>query len=183
VLEGFRQQIGLLYARFHFRNSSDRILSFTETFSRARRALVLFPEAPADGEASTAIVKFLAGHYGNDSVVVVVRKDLRPALASVPFVKVLAFDPKNDVNAWFIPRKGFVRRAIASPFDVAFDLNVRLSLTSAFLCRGSNAPVRMSFVKEQGDRFYNVQVQTRETIPGPAPYRGFLRCLEMFERT
>jgi ADP-heptose:LPS heptosyltransferase len=183
VLEGLRQHIGLLYARFHFRKSSDRVLDFNEAFSRARRALVMFPEAPAETDASTAIVKFLAGQYGNDGLVVVVRKDLRPALATVPFVTVLTYDPKHDVNAWFIPRKGFVRRTVKSSFDVAFDLNVQLSLTSAFLCRGSNAPLRMSFLKEQGDRFYNVQVQTRDTIPGPAPYRGFLRCLEMFERT
>ena len=183
MLEGLRQRVGLLSARFQFRNSRDRILSFPEAFAKSRRALVMFPESPSQTEASTAVVKFLAEQYGNDGVVVVARKDLRPALASVPFVTVLTYDPKRDLNAWFLPRKAFVRRTVGNPFDLAVDLNVGLTVTSAFLCRRSDAPIRLSFVKEHGDRFYNIQVQSQGTVPGAWPYRGMVRCLEMFERS
>jgi ADP-heptose:LPS heptosyltransferase len=183
VLEGLRQRVGLLSARFQFRKSRDPVLNFPEAFARSRRALVIFPESPSQTEASTAVVKFLAEQYGNDSVVVVARKDLRPALASAPFVTVLTYDPKRDLNAWFIPRKALIRRTVGTPFDLVVDLNVGLTVTSAFLCRRSEAPIRLGFVKDHGDRFYNVQVQPRDAVPGSLPYRELIRCLEMFERS
>ena len=183
MFNGLRRRVGLWYSRVHFRKDRDRVLSFPETFARSRRALVVFPEAPADVDAAAAVVRHLATYYGEGAIVVVVRQDLRAALATVPAVRLLSYDPKVDVNSWFIPRKEFLRRTRTTSYDVAFDLNVPLDLTGAFLCKASSAPLRVSFAKEQGDRFYNLQVHPRSMPAGPTAYRGFLRCLEMFERT
>lgn len=179
VFDHARQQVGLWYSRIHFRGSRDRVLSFTDVFARARCALVLFPEAPIDGESSAAVLKYLARRYAAGGMVVVIRHDLKAAVSSVPWVKMVTYD-KEDVSKWFTPRKELIRRMKGITYDVAFDLNVNLALTSAFLCKASNAPLRISFAKDNGDRFYNFQVQTKGTTNNPASYRNFLRCLDMF---
>ncbi len=179
MLDGSRRRIGLWYSRIHFRGNRDRVLSFTEAFIRARRALVLFPETPIDSDSSSAVLKYIARRYAAGGVVVVIRHDLKAAVSPVPWVKMVTYD-RDDISTWHTPRKALVQRMKGTTYDVAFDLNVGLSLPSAFLCKASNAPLRVSFLKDQGDRFYNFQVQTKGTTNNPASYRNFLRCLDMF---
>ncbi len=179
MLDRARRRVGLSYSRFHFRGSRDRILSFTEAFTRARRALVLFPESPIDTDSSTAVLKYIARRYAAGGVVVIIRHDLKSAVSPVPWVKMVTYD-KQDVSAWFTPRKTLIQRMKGTTYDVAFDLNVDFALTSAFLCKASNAPLRVSFRKDEGDRFYNFQIQTKGISNNPTSYRNFLRCLDMF---
>jgi ADP-heptose:LPS heptosyltransferase len=68
----------------------------------------------------------------------------------------------------------------SSTFDIALDLNVNLALASAFICRESNAPLRVGFAKPNGDHFYNFVVQTRMTTNTPVAYKNLLKCLDMF---
>jgi len=103
-------------------------------------------------------------------------------VSTVPRLKTVTYDP-TDVTRWYTPRSGLVRRMNVSTFDLALDLNTQLMLVSAFLCKASSAPLRISFAKEQGDRFYNVQFQSRGSSSTPARYQGLMRCLEMFVRS
>jgi len=109
---------------------------------------------------------------------VVIREDQLFAMSSAPSLKTLTYSVR-DVNTWFVPRRELLQRMENSSFDVAVDLNVNFSLTSAFLCKASNAPLRISFVKKNSDQFYNFQVKTRGTN-NKYSYRSLLKCLDMF---
>jgi ADP-heptose:LPS heptosyltransferase len=89
----------------------------------------------------------------------------------------------DDVTKWFTPRSGLVRRMKTVSFDIALDLNAQFSLVSAFLCKASRAPLRMSFAKERGERFFNVQFQSKVNNKQPRQYQGFVHCLQMFDRS
>ncbi len=181
MFNGFRRRVGLSYSRFRFRKERDRQTDFPEAFARARRALVLYPESPIDADSSVALLRFLSDRF-SDGLTVVIRQDLRSAVSTVPRLKTVTYDP-TDVTRWYTPRSGLVRRMNVSTFDLALDLNTQLMLVSAFLCKASSAPLRISFAKEQGDRFYNVQFQSRGSSSTPARYPGVMRCLEMFVRS
>ena len=110
---------------------------------------------------------------------VLIRDDQLFSMASIPTLKTLTYSA-NDINTWFVPRRELLQRMKINIFDVALDLNIGLSLPSAFLCKASNAPLRVSFAKQDGDQFYNFQFQSKGAASNTRTYRSFLKCLDMF---
>jgi len=154
-------------------------MNFTDALTRARRALVILPESFVDSESASALFRYVFRKFSSDEITMVIRDDQRFMMASTPPVKTLTYSGE-DVNAWFIPRRELCRKIEKNTFDVALDFNVDFSLTSAFLCKTSNAPLRVSFAKQEGDHFYNVQVKTKGKTGTMRTYRNFLKCLDMF---
>lgn len=110
---------------------------------------------------------------------VLIRDDQLFTMASTPLLKTLTYSAR-DINTWFVPRRELLQRIETNTFDVALDLNIGFSLPSAFLCKASNAPLRVSFAKQDGDQFYNFQVRTRGKTGNVHKYRSLLKCLDMF---
>lgn len=177
MLEGFRLRVGLIYSRMHFRHNRDKVMNFTGALTRSRRALVIFPESTLDGESASTFIRYLLRKFSSEGMMVIIRDDQLFAMASATPLKTITYSV-NDINNWFVPRRELLQRMESNNFDVALDLNLNLSLTSAFLCKASNAPLRISFAKENGDQFYNFQVKTKGN--NKYSYRSFLKCLDMF---
>lgn len=140
---------------------------------------MLFPETVTDFESMQSILKYLGRRFGTGSVVVVAREDLASSLRSNFNGKTITYNP-GDINRWKIPRSELLRKMKSSTFDMALDLNVNLALPSAFICRESDAPLRIGFAKPNSDQFYNFVVQTRMTTNTPVAYKNLLKCLDMF---
>ena len=179
MLEGLRFSFGLTFARLHFRKKQDTVVRFTEAVERSQKALVLFPETATDSESMSSVMKYLSRRFGSGSVTIVAREELAQGLYGNFSGKTITYTP-GEVNSWFIPRGQLLRKMKSSTFDIALDLNVNLALPSAYLCRESNAPLRVGFAKPGGDQFYNFVVQTRMTTNTPVAYKNLLRCLDMF---
>jgi len=179
MFESFRLKVGLSYSRLHFRHKHDRIINFTNALTRSRRALVIFPESSLDSESASTFLRYMLRKFSSEGMMVAIRDDQLFTMTSAPPLKTLTYSV-HDINKWFIPRRGLLQRMESNNFDVAFDLNLNLSLTSAFLCKASNAPLRISFAKRSGDEFYNFQVKTKGNNDNRYSYRSFLRCLDMF---
>lgn len=155
------------------------MMNFTDALTRAHRALVIFPELPEANESVLSLLRFLQRKFSSESLTVLVRDEHLSTIPASPKIKTLAYS-SEDINTWFLPRRKLVAKMKKNAFDVALDLNIDLSLPGAFLCKASNAPLRVSFVKPGGDRFYNFQVKTTGTTNKTISYRNFLRCLDMF---
>ena len=180
MFNGARLKVGLTYARFHFRKSKDPVLRFTEAISRARRVLVVLPNATRDITSVQWIVRNLADRFSSGSLTIVASPD------QMQWIKndggryhILSYQQK-DISTWYVPRQELLGRVKRSTFDVAFDLNVAFVLSSAFLCRESKAPLRVSFSKTHADEFYNFQVNTTATNSLAVAFRNLVRCMEMF---
>ena len=179
MLEGFRLKVGLSYSRLHFRQKQDRMMNFTNALTQSRRALVIFPESSFDGESASAFLHYLLRKFSSEGMMVAIRDDQLFAMASAPPLKTLTYSIR-DVNNWFVPRRELLQRMGSNKFDVALDLNINLSLTGAFLCKASNAPLRISFAKKNGDQFYNIQVKIKGNDDNKYSYQSLLKCLDMF---
>ena len=179
MFENVRLKVGITYSRFHFRKAKDQILRFTESVHRANSALVIFPEAATDSESLQTVLKYLVRRFSSGHLTVAAREDILASLKMSEKTPTLLFSPR-DLNVWFVPRKDLLRKMKRGTFDVAFDLNVNLALPSAFLCRESDAPLRVGFAKSHADQFYNFQIQTRARSNSSFAYRTLLNCLEMF---
>jgi hypothetical protein len=179
MLEGFRFKVGLSYSRLHFRKNRDRIMNFTDALTRSHRALVILPDPSLDNESTSALFRFLLRKFSSDEMMVLLRDDQLRAMSTTPPLKTLVYS-SEDINPWYIPRRDLLKKMETHSFDVAFDLNFDLSLPSAFLCKASNAPLRVSFAKQNGDQFYNFQVKTRGAAVNSSSYRSLLKCIDMF---
>jgi ADP-heptose:LPS heptosyltransferase len=125
-------------------------------------------------------VRNLAERFSDGTVTVMARSEQAAWLkVENGNVQVLPYS-EEDVNTWFIPRRELLGKMKRSTFDVALDLNVGFTLMSAFLCRESKAPLRVSFAKSFADEFFNFQINTRSTNSLAVAYRNLMRCLEMF---
>ncbi len=154
-------------------------MRFTEAVERSQRALVVLPETAADSESMASVVKYLHRRLGAGSVTIVGREEYTRTLHSALSDTTISYT-QEEINSWFIPRSGLLRKMKSSTFDIALDLNVNLALPSAFICRESGAPLRVGFAKPEGDHFYNFVVQTRMTANTPVAYKHLLKCLDMF---
>jgi hypothetical protein len=179
MLEGFRRRVGLSYSQLHFRKNRDRMMNFTDALTRSRRALVIFPESSLDGESVLTLFRYLLRKFSSEGIMVLIRDDQLFSMASTPPLKTLTYSA-NDINTWFVPKRSLLQKITTNTFDVALDLNIGLSLPSAFLCKASKAPLRVSFAKQSGDQFYNFQFQSKGDTGTTRIYRSFLKCLDMF---
>jgi hypothetical protein len=147
--------------------------------SRSRRALVLLPERPIDGAVTARLIEYVQHRFAPAATVIMVRDDLRSTLPEPVATRAQTYT-REEISSFFTPRSSLLRKLRTGTFDIAFDLNREFSLPSAFLCRASSAPLRVSFLKENADRFYNFQVRTTNDAPPAQAYDHLLRCLDMF---
>ena len=179
MLNGLRLKVGLLYTRFHFRKLKDPALRFTEAISHAHRALVVLPESTRDIASVQWIVRNLSDRFSSGSLTIVATNEQVQWMKGESRFQILAYTP-NDISTWFVPRQELLGKVKRSTFDIAFDLNTTFALPSAFLCRESKAPLRVSFNKNYADEFYNFQIRTKSVNSLAVAYRNMVRCLEMF---
>ncbi len=179
MLEGLRQNIGLSFSRLHFRNKRDRVMNFTDAVSRSKKALVIFPESSIDNDTTSTLLRYLLRKFSIDGMMVLIRDDQLFSMSSAPPIKTLTYSA-HDINRLFLPRRELINKMKTTAFDIALDLNMNFVLPSAYLCKESNAPVRVSFTKRQGDQFYNFQITTKKNSSTAYSYRSLLKCLDMF---
>ncbi len=179
MFETFRLKVGTWYARFHFRAAREPVIRFTDAVSQSRRAIVFLPESAGEIAAIGDVMSFLTEQFHTSRVMLVVRKELSALLPAQRGFNVIAYSGE-DLNRWFLPRADLLRKVKKSTFDVALDLNRGLALPSSFMCRSSQAPLRIGFVKPYADSFYNLQVQTTQSNNLSEDYSKLVRCIEMF---
>lgn len=179
MFENTRIKIGKFYARMHFRDDAEPLVHFNDVVSRAKRVLVLLPESEVGASSVDAVLKFFRQRFHTNRVLLVARKEIVPSLPQFQGFDLLTYT-SDDLNPWFVPRPELLRKLKKSTFDVAFDLNIGFELPSAFLCRESHAPLRVSFAKTHADDFYNFQVRTAQTHSVLQAYVKLLKCVEMF---
>lgn len=179
MLEQTRLHIGTSYARFHFRSERDPIVRFTEAISQARKPIVFLPENSTEASAVEGVLKFLGQRFHTSKVVLVARKNVISYLPDLRGFNVATFS-EEELSAWYVPRTDLLRKMKKSTFDLALDLNIRFALPSSFLCRATQAPLRIGFVKQYADNFYNFQVHTEPSNNLTQVYSQLLKCIEMF---
>jgi len=63
---------------------------------------------------------------------------------------------ESDLNWWRLPRKEFIDRIFIDPVDAVVDLCPKFHPVSARVVQVSNAPLRIGFLSDRSDRYFNV---------------------------
>jgi hypothetical protein len=178
MFERLRYSIGLAYTNFRLRNKQQELIQFAGSLTSAHRILMLMPETGQRTSGYQAVVEEILQRYTPQNVTLVARFDLASSLRSFSNARLITFGAQ-DLDNWFLPRDKLLQTVKKSTFDVAIDLNLELALPSAFLCRSSNARIRIGFEQEMADTFYNLHVRAKRQNPGEA-YRQMIHTVRMF---
>jgi len=177
--ESFRRSIGMEVARFRFRKQRNEIISFSRSLSGAHRALVIMPMHRTEPLPVVSLVDLLRRRFPERGLTVVTwgpSLGLMQMLPHSQFIRIL----ETEINPFFLPRRETMRRIESTAYDVAIDLNLDLVLPSGYICRESNARVRIGFAGSQSDLFYNFQIRRNPSAGRRDVYDRLAACLAMF---
>jgi ADP-heptose:LPS heptosyltransferase len=86
----------------------------------------------------------------------------------------------SDLNSFYLPHGSIIQQVREKQYDLAIDLNLDLVLPSAYICKASNARVRVGFTRKRAEPFYNFQIQPDLTLGKKLIYDRLAQCLQMF---
>ncbi len=178
MLEPLRRVIGITLARWHFRRRPDEPVSFTRAVTDARHALLILPLGGLELPPLAPVLEVLRQKFQDKHITVVTAMHSVELMRTLPQGRFIRIDPL-DISPFFLPRAVMLQRMPRPSYDLAIDLNLDFKLPSGYICRESNARVRVGFTGEQSDLFYNFLIQT-SAVPGKQRYRQLAAYLEMF---
>jgi ADP-heptose:LPS heptosyltransferase len=178
MLEATRQSIGGLLARIRLRSARDKVISFTRSLTDAQTALVILPRDHGNDAALLTFVSAIRDRFRKENLTFVVAhgQSLPTSVTSGAHVIHLA---DRDVSYFCLPKAELLRRLKRREYDVAIDLNLDFELPSGYICRESNARVRLGFAHRHADIFYNLQIQADRERTMPKVYDRMAKCLQM----
>jgi hypothetical protein len=174
-----RRYFGLLLARFRLRKSREKIISFTGAFSNARNVLVVMPFDRRLLLQTVLVIEHLRKTVREENLTFVStepNQELRRMVPRGQFISVLA----SDLGLLYLPSKAVVDRIRKRSYDVAIDLNLDFLIPSAYICRVSDARVRIGFARTHADTFFNFLIQPGPATTGSDLYDRMTACLRMF---
>jgi hypothetical protein len=179
MFERMRFRVGLAYTRFLFRKHGGQVIQWTGAVSGARKALLIMPESTQKADDVRSIVQYFEKRFSPGNLVVVARPDVATQFTLDRRAQLITLAP-DDITAWYLPRRELTQEMKKSTFDIAIDMNLDVMLPSAYLCRASEARIRIGFDKQYADTFYNFQVRPRLTTDFGAACNRLIDCLKMF---
>jgi hypothetical protein len=177
MLESLRRSLGLQLSRWHFRRMRNTIISFADAFSTDGKALLILPLTPT-AQSPAQVIELVRAHYPDDRLTVVAEEHDTGAAVLLPRSKILRVSP-TQIDWLFRPGREITQGLARGTFDIAVDLNLDSLLPSAYICKESNARVRIGFARKGADHFYNFQMQP-DTARDGALYDRLAACLKMF---
>ena len=179
MLESSRLRIGMALARFHFRKHIYPQTEFTKLYSEARTALVIAPENSEHRALAIPLLTSLQNKFRGNKLTIVIYDSFRALSSSLAHCDVFPMT-KDNISFFYLPKKKAVQKLSRQKFDVVFDLNLPMVLHAAYLCRSANAALKVGFVKENGDKFYNFQLKTSHEKSPQRSFEQLLRTMAMF---
>lgn len=179
MLARLRSSIGYALTRFHFRKTSDRVISFTQSFTSARQALLIMPLDHGELLPTVSLIDALRAQFKEENVTIVTSTHSVEVMRMLPHSQVIRLQ-EQDTDVFFRPKKDVLTIVTKKPYDLALDLNLDFVLPSGYICRESGARIRIGFTRKRADLFYNFQVRPDPTLSRHHVYDRLARCLHMF---
>lgn len=179
MFTSLRHFVGVYAARIHFRKSRERVVSFTESISNARQVLLLIPFGDPHQEGIKVIVDALKKNVRDNQITVVSSHHATLAIRELPHCEFIHILP-TEINGILVPRLEVLQRIRKKQYDVAIDLGLDFVLPSGYIVKESRARVRIGFVRNHAEKFYNLLIQAGAGNSSKSHYEQMAACLQMF---
>lgn len=179
MFEQQRRNFGITLTRLFSGRKDGKLMSFSNSFSNARTAVVIIPENPEQRSVVAQTIILLQNKFQGNKLTLVVSEGNRSFANTLNRSNVTTI--KNDhLNYFFLPKKNEISSLLSQRFDLLVDLNLSLVPFSAYLCRHINAPLKVGFAQEHADIYYNFQFNAAPNRNAKMRYEQLFRTLSMF---
>jgi hypothetical protein len=177
MLETFRHMLGIRTARWHFRRLRNDVISFTDSLSTGKQALLILPLTPTT-YSPASVIDLVRSRFPENRLTIVAEEHDTGAAVLLPQSTIVRVS-LAQLDWLFRPSRDITQRVARQTYDVAIDLNLDSLLPSAYICKGSNARVRVGFARKGAEHFYNFVLQP-DTARTGALFDRLAACLKMF---
>ncbi len=152
------------------------IRSFKDFFKKSFTYLVLMPDNDTDFHYAIEVLKGLSL---NKKHATVFTREFRANLVPMKYRPQVIEYTDKDIGRFSVPSKKLMERLSSMRFNVVLDLNRKDNVFCSIVASKVNAPIKVGFRKSNSDKFYNLQIISKEENIEQT-YKNFLSCLEMF---
>lgn len=179
MFDNIRKNIGITLTRFSLRKKESQPVQFSNAYTSARSALIILPENQTHRSVALPLLTLLHNKFQGNRLTIVTTgmiDDLKRSFSHSSIVSV----GKDQMNMFFLPKRSFFKRLVSQRFDVLVDLNFTLAPVSAYFCRTVQAQLKVGFVQNHADAYYNFQINAVPDRNPKSRYDQLFRTLSMF---
>jgi hypothetical protein len=166
----------LAFARY--RDRAD-IIDVGEYLSKIATALILPPEHPEAFKAATQLLDDLRQRFTQTQFYLLTPKALVDTLSLNEQVRIISYDP-TEIGFHGLPKDTLQQAIRSRHFDMVIDLNLEFNLIATFLCRVSEAKLRICLAHPERDPFYNFQLRVTDGNRVAEKYQSLLKYISVF---
>lgn len=179
MFEQALKTVGFQFARLQFWSDIDTIQPMTQFLRGAQNILVVLPLGYENALLAGTAIRRHRDQLAQSHLTIVHSSTRATPLSEFPRSEVVRVDPP-DINKFSLPKKSLMQRIMTRPYDVALDLNLDFVLHTAYICKASKAKVRVGFVNDSSELFFNVLLNFDHTRPPQVVYEACAASLAMF---
>ncbi len=179
MFEQQRRNLGIAVTRVLIRGKKAKPMSFSNSFSKAKTAIVIIPENPEQRSVVTQTIILLQNKFQGNKLTLVVNEGHRNFSSTINRSNVTTLK-KEHLNFLYLPKKNEIKNLLTQKFDLLVDLNFSLNPSAAYICRSINAPLKVGFSQKNADDYYNFQFTAAPNRNARARYEQLFRTLSMF---
>jgi len=172
----FAARAYLAYAR---RRDRTDIIDVGEYLSRIATALILPPEQPENFKAAIRILEGLRQHFAQTQFYLLTPKTCAEMMSLDENVRLISYGV-DEIGFHGLPKDKLQQAIRSRHFDMVIDLNLDFNLIATFLCRTSEAKLRICFVHPSRDPFYNFQMRAIDSNSLEQKYQSLVNYLAVF---
>jgi hypothetical protein len=166
----------LTYARY--KDSAD-VIDVGEYLSRIATALILPPESPEDFKSATALLDDLRQRFAQTQFYLLTPKVFSDMVSLDEQVRIISYDA-TEIGFHGLPKDTLQQAIRSRHFDMVIDLNLEFNLIATFLCRVSEAKLRICLAHPDREPFYNFQVRAIDSNSVQDKYQSLLKYISVF---
>lgn len=179
MFEETRKNLGLYFARVFMNRHKMGQVEFSKIYSQSKSALLIFPEKSEDRKTALPFLTQMQTKFSGNKLTVVINDSIKDVPTTVARSKIIVIT-REQRNFFFLPKGMEINDLLKKQFDCVVDLNVDLEPAAAYICKGVRAQLKVGFVKEHSDVFYNFQIKPTERTNMRQRYEQLFKTLTMF---
>jgi len=172
----FTARAYLAYAR---RRDRTDVIDVGDYLSRIATALILPPDQPENFKTATRIIDDLRQNFAQTQFYLLTPKACAEMVSLDERLRLISYDAE-EIGFYGLPKDTLQQAIRSRHFDMVIDLNLEFNLIATFLCRASEARLRICFVHPSRDPFYNFQMRAINSNSLEQKYQSLINYLAVF---
>ena len=167
------------YLAYAGRRDHTDVIDVGAYLSKIATALILPPEQPELFKAATQIVHDLRQQFAQTQFYLLTPKACTELVSLDDKLRLISYDV-SEIGFHGLPKEKLQQAIRSRHFDMVIDLNLEFNLIATFLCRASEAKLRICFVHPTRDPFYNFQMRAIDANTLEQKYQCLVNYISVF---